>query len=120
MRLLIVPLLACLALAGPAFAQDRSPAARRTLVDLAYVLGQAHGLALVCDGQTQTWRARMARLRELEAAEAAFDRQLVNGFNAGFVDAQGRFPTCTRAARAESAAVAARGRGLSQVIAGAR
>ena len=116
----LLALFAALALAAPAHAQDRSPAARGTLVDLAYVLGQAHGLALICDGQTQTWRARMARLRELEAAEAAFDRRLVNGFNAGFVDAQGRFPTCSRAARAEVAAVAARGRALAQVIAGAR
>ena len=121
MRFLIVPLAAVLLVAAaPAAAQERSPAARRTLVDLAYVLGQSHGLALVCDGQTQTWRARMARLRELEAAEEAFDRQLVNGFNAGFIDAQARFPTCSRAARAEVAAVAARGRNLAQVIAGAR
>src|SRR3712207_1091390 len=105
-----------LALAAPALAQDRSPAARRSLVDLAYVLGQAHGLALVCDGQTQTWRARMARMRELESPEAAFDRQLVEGFNAGFVDAQGRFPTCTRTARAEVAAVASRGRDLARVV----
>ena len=109
-----------LALAGPALAQDRSPAARRTLVDLAYVLGQSHGLALVCDGQTQTWRARMARLRELEAPDAAFDRQLVDGFNAGFLDAQARFPACTRAARAELAEAAARGRGLARVLAAAR
>ena len=119
MRLLIVPLLAWFALAPPAAAQDRSPAARRTLVDLAYVLGQSHGLAQVCGG-SQAWRARMARLRDVEGAEEAFDRQLVNGFNAGFVDAQGRFPTCSRAARAERAAVAGRGRALSRVIAGAR
>ena len=109
-----------LALAAPAAAQDRSPAARRTLVDLAYVLGQAHGLALVCEGRTQYWRGRMARLRELEAADAAFDRQLVDGFNAGFVDAQARFPACSRAARAASADVAARGRDLARVIAAAR
>ncbi|HEX8568344.1 MAG TPA: TIGR02301 family protein [Caulobacteraceae bacterium] len=120
MRRLTLAFLALCAAAGPAMAQDRSPAARRSLVDLAYTLGQAHGLALVCDGETQTWRARMTRLRELEAAEEAFDRQLVNGFNAGFVDAQGRFPACSRAARAESAAVASRGRSLSRVIASAR
>ena len=120
MRLLIVPLLASLVLAAPAAAQDRSPAARRTLVDLAYVLGQAHALAMVCEGETQAWRARMARMRELEAAEEGFDRQLVNGFNAGFVDAQGRFPSCTRAARAESAAVADRGRSLARVLSAAR
>ena len=119
MRALIVPALA-LALAAPAAAQDRTPAARRTLVDLAYVLGQSHALALACDGQTQTWRARMARLRELEAPDAAFDRLLVEGFNAGFIDAQGRFPACTRAARAEMAEVAARGRGLARVLASAR
>ena len=120
MRLLIVPLLAVLALPAPSAAQDRSPAARRTLVDLAYVLGQSHGLALACEGETQIWRARMARLRDLEAADEAFDRQLVNGFNAGFVDAQGRFPACSRAARAEATEVATRGRDLAKVIATAR
>ena len=76
-------------------------------------------MALVCDGQTQTWRARMARLRAVEAADEGFDRQLVNGFNAGYVDAQGRFPGCSRAARAEAAAVAARGRDLARVLASA-
>ena len=116
----LTALFLALAVAAPAAAQDRSPAARRTLVDLAYVLGQAHALALVCEGQAQTWRARMARVREIEAPDAAFDRLLVNGFNAGFVDAHGRFPTCTRAARAEAAAVAARGRDLARVLAGAR
>jgi uncharacterized protein (TIGR02301 family) len=119
-RLPALFLVLTLGLASAAAAQDRSPAARRTLVDLAYTLGQAHALALVCDGQSQTWRARMARLRELEAPDAAFDRQLVDGFNTGFTDADLRFPTCTRAARAEAAAVAARGRSLARVIASAR
>ena len=119
MRALIVPLLALL-LAAPAAAQDRSPAARRTLVDLAYVLGQSHALALACDGQTQTWRARMARLRELEAPDVAFDRQLVSGFNTGFLDVQTRYPECGPAARRAMAAVAARGRDLSRVVASAR
>ena len=119
MRRVIAVFLA-LVLASPALAQERSPAARRTLVDLAYVLGRSHGLALVCEGQTQTWRARMTRLRELEAAEEGFDRQLVDGFNAGFVDAQARFPACTRAARAEARASADRGRDLARVLSAAR
>ena len=119
MRPLIVPLLA-LALAAPAAAQDRSPAARRTLVDLAYVLGQSHGLALACDGQTQTWRARMARLRELEAPDVAFDRQLVSGFNTGFLDVQTRYPGCSPAARRAMGQVAARGRDLARVVASNR
>ena len=119
MRALIVPALV-LALAAPAAAQDRTPAARRTLVDLAYVLGQSHGLALACDGQTQTWRARMARLRELEAPDVAFDRQLVSGFNTGFLDIQTRDPGCSPAARNAMAAVAARGRDLARVVASNR
>ena len=119
MRLLIVPLLALLA-AAPAAAQERSPAARRTVVDLAYILGQAHGIAVVCDGGSQAWRARMARLRAVEGADEAFDRQLVTVFNAGYLDAQGRFPACGRAARREAAAVAARGRDLAQVLSAAR
>jgi uncharacterized protein (TIGR02301 family) len=116
LSLLLIALLA----AAPAAAQDRNPAARQTLASLAYVLGQAHALSLVCDASNQTWRARMARIRELEVPDEAFDRQLVNGFNAGFVDGQARYPSCSRAARAEAAVVAARGRDLSRVLAGAR
>lgn len=119
MRLLIVPLLALFA-AAPAAAQDRSPAARRTVVDLAYVMGQSHALAGVCRGDQETWWARMVRLRDLEGVDEGFDRQLVNAFNAAYLDAQGRFPTCSRAARAEAAAAAARGRALAQVLASAR
>ena len=116
----LVPLLCLLLLASPAAAQDRSPAARRTLVDLAYTLGRSHALALACQGGVQTWRARMARLRELEAPDAAYDRQLVDGFNTGYLDAQARFPSCTAGARAELVAAAAHGRDLSRVLAGAR
>jgi uncharacterized protein (TIGR02301 family) len=119
---------AVLALAAPVAAQEapaqprgRSPAARETLVDLAYVLGQAHALRTLCEGEgEQYWRARMARLSELERPDEAFREQLFESFNTGFVTAQAAHPRCDRTARAEAVNVAARGRDLARVLASAR
>ena len=107
-------------------------AAARELLEETGVTAELHGVLEVVDGlfpeigrhyvlidYLATWASGEPRAGD-DAAEAAFDRHLVNGFNAGFVDAQGRFPACTRAARAEIAAVATRGRDLSRVIASAR
>jgi uncharacterized protein (TIGR02301 family) len=103
---------------GPAAAQDRSPAARETLADLAYTLGQAHALRTRCEGEgDQVWRARMMRLVELEQPDKAFRDQLFESFNTGFLGAQASHPRCTVEARAEAARVAARGRDLSGSLA---
>jgi len=117
-RQLLIALM--LTAAFPAAAQERAPAARRGLADLAYVLGQAHGLAQVCDDESQSWRSRMLRLVELETPDAAFRGQLFDHFNSGFSAAQVRHPRCGAGARAEAGRVAARGRDLARVIAGAR
>ena len=108
-------------LALPAHAQARSPAVRVSLADLAYVLGQAHALRTRCDGEgDQVWRARMARLVELERPDRAFRDQLFEGFNAGYLTANAAHPRCDARAQAEAARVAARGRDLARVLAGAR
>ena len=106
--------------AAPAAAQDRAPPARQGLVDLSYTLGQAHGLALTCNPDSQTWRARMIRLVELEAPDVSFRARLFDAFNTGFSTAQARHPRCVRRTRAELATVARRGQDLARVIASAR
>ena len=119
MRQLLVLALAAAA-AFPAAAQDRAPVARRTLADLAWVLGQSHGLAQVCDTASQTWRARMIRLVELEHPDPAFRGQLFSGFNAGYASAQAAYPRCGGRSRAAYAQAVARGRDLARVLSAAR
>ena len=119
MRQLLIAL-CLLAAAAPAAAQDRAPPARQGLVDLSYTLGQAHGLAQVCDPDSQTWRSRMLRMIELEAPDETFRGRLFQAFNTGFSTGQARYPRCSARARAELAAVARRGKDLARVIASAR
>jgi uncharacterized protein (TIGR02301 family) len=106
--------LAVTALAMPAFAQDRTPAVRQSLVDLAYVLGEAHALRQACLGEDdQYWRTRMIRMVDTEQPDAALDRRLKESFNTGFASRQGEFPTCTGATHRAEIATAARGQSLA-------
>jgi len=106
-------------IAGPAAAQDRAPADRQTLTDLAFLLGQSHALRQVCEGpQDQYWRSWMGRLLESEAPDDAFDRRLRDGFNTGFAAAQARFPVCSEASKAEAGRTAQRGRALARAAGG--
>jgi uncharacterized protein (TIGR02301 family) len=113
-------LFALVLLAGPtqALAQDRPPAARQNLIDLAYVLGEAHALRQVCEGvRDQYWRQRMIRLVDTEQPDAAMERRLRESFNTGFATRQGEFPVCTPAAHAAETAAMRRGRGLAERLA---
>ncbi len=104
--------------AHPALAQDRTPAQRQALSDLAYVLGESHALRQLCAGaDDQFWRDRMQRLLSQEAPDPAFDRQLKDAFNTGFATAQAAFPTCGAESRREAERVAAHGRALAQAAA---
>jgi uncharacterized protein (TIGR02301 family) len=105
---------------GPSAAQERAPSARRSLADLAYVLGEAHGLAQVCRPDSQVWRGRMLRLLELETPDGAFRRQLNRAFNDGFESARLRHPVCGRSSRAALSQAAQQGRDLARVLAAAR
>lgn len=105
-------------LAGaPAAAQDRAPAARQSLLELAWVLGQSHALAQACAPEDQTWRARMTRLIAVEVPDQALEARLAEQFNAGFAAARARFSACDPAARTEAAKVAQRGRALAEALA---
>jgi uncharacterized protein (TIGR02301 family) len=101
-----------LALATPA-AAERSPADRQTLLDLAYVLGEAHALRQACDRTDQTWRSRMKRMVEVEAPDQAFEARLTERFNAGFLARQAQFPQCGPQVGPAEAEVARHGAQLS-------
>ena len=96
--------LIAVALGGAARAQERSPAQRQVLTELAMVMGQSHALRQACDGPTdQVWRGWMMRLLQTEAQDDAFDRRMRESFN-----------TCSRASRAEAARTARRGGDLAR------
>jgi uncharacterized protein (TIGR02301 family) len=118
MSLAPVLLAAALAATQPA-AAARTPEQRQTLVDLAYVLGEAHALRAACRGaDDQSWRARMTRMIEVEKPDTAFRRRLIDSFNAGFVTRQAATPSCGEATPAQERDVASRGRDLAQRLAG--
>jgi uncharacterized protein (TIGR02301 family) len=107
-----------LATAAPTLAQDRPPAQRQALSDLAYVLGESHALRQACLGPTdQFWRGRMLRMVDAEAPDPAFNTRLNNAFNAGFSSAQAQYPACGADSRKAEAAAAARGQALAASLA---
>lgn len=118
----VPPALAVLCALGvstaPALAQDREPAERQRLLDLAFALGESHALRQVCDGAgDQYWRSRMVRLTEVEKADQAFDAQLRDRFNTGFAARQGEFPQCDEASRAAERQAARKGQALAGKLA---
>lgn len=116
MRLLLLAL--ALAAASPVLAQDRSPAQRQVLIDLAYVLGETHALRQACAGQhDQFWRSRMLRLVAREQPEPSLDRRLKESFNTGYASRRSEFPGCAPAARQAEAEAAAKGRVLASRLA---
>ncbi|UTP39038.1 TIGR02301 family protein [Phenylobacterium sp. LH3H17] len=115
-------MLALLALAPlPAQAQERSSHGRQTLAELAYVLGESHALRQACSGTgDQYWRNRMIRLVEAEQPDAGLDRQIKEGFNAGFVARRSEFSRCGPGVKRAQAVVAGHGRDLSARLARAK
>jgi len=115
----LLPALAILLLtasAAPlAHAQDREPAERQRLLDLAYALGQSHALRQACEGAgDQFWRARMMRLIDVEQADAAFTALLRDRFNGGFAASQASHPDgCSPESRRAERQAAQRGRALA-------
>lgn len=117
MRRLMLPL-ALAALAFPALAQDRSPALRQNLVDLAYVLGESHALRQACAGiDDQYWRTRMINMVAAEKPDEALDRRLKESFNTGFASRQSEFQACTPASRRAEMAAANHGLDISNRLA---
>jgi uncharacterized protein (TIGR02301 family) len=99
---------------GAVVAQDREPAERQKLLDLAFTLGESHALRQVCEGAgDQYWRSRMVRLTDVEKADQAFDAQLRDKFNTGFAARQGEFIECGDASRLAEQQVARKGQALA-------
>ena len=95
----------------------RTPEQRQTLIDLAFVLGQAHTLHRVCAGKDDdTWRERMQQVIAAEAPDAAFKSRLSSSFNTGFLSPDAQAKDCPSAEIAERR-VAARGAALSRKLA---
>lgn len=114
-----LPLILALAAAFPAFAQERSPAERQSLVELARVLGESHAIRMACEGeQDQFWRERMQRLLDQEAADQGLTTRLSLAFNEGFHAGQALYPRCSDAARAEARKIAGAGQTLSEKLKG--
>jgi uncharacterized protein (TIGR02301 family) len=115
----LLAILIVLALPLAAAAQERTPAQRQTLLDLAYVVGESHALRQACAGAgDQFWRTRMLDLQRLEQADDGLVRRLRSAFNTGFSTAQSTFAACGYESRAAEAAAAARGRALAEALAG--
>jgi uncharacterized protein (TIGR02301 family) len=118
MRLVPLAIAFVLVAAGSAPAQDRTPALRQTLVDLAYVLGESHALRQACEGAgDQFWRTRMIRMTDVEAPDETLDARLKESFNTGYASRQGEFPSCTPASRQAEASAAIHGRDLAAKLA---
>lgn len=102
---------------GTALAQDRPPAERQTLSELAYTLGESHALRQLCMGLTdQYWRNRMLRLTEIEESDAAFDATIRERFNIGYAAGQAQAQDCDAYSRRAEAASASRGQALAQKL----
>jgi uncharacterized protein (TIGR02301 family) len=98
---------------APALAQERPPAERQILGDLAYAIGESHALRQLCEGpRNQYWRDRMLRLTQVEQADAGLDARLRDRFNTGFAAGQAATACGPESLKAEAAA-AARGQALA-------
>jgi uncharacterized protein (TIGR02301 family) len=105
------------AFAAPALAQERPPAERQTLIDLAYTLGESHALRQACAGDgDQYWRERMVQMSDTEASDAAFNGRLTQAFNSGFATRQTEFPSCTPASKRAELVVARKGQSLASQL----
>jgi uncharacterized protein (TIGR02301 family) len=103
---------------APPSSPDASPQQHQMVVDLAYILGEAHALHRLCAGaQDNTWRGRMGRLVKAEAPDQAYRQQLMNSFNAGFTAERAEFTTCTLKSDAMERTVAAKGRDIARRLA---
>lgn len=100
--------------AAPVLAQERDADGRQQLLDLAYALGESHALRQVCQGEAdQYWRARMARVAEVEQADDALDVQMRERFNSGFAARRSEYPTCDPDSRRAEQQAARRGQALA-------
>ncbi len=114
--------LAFAALAGLAHAQENEANQplrgeawyRGQLVELSEVLGGAHYLRVLCDGQrSQRWREFMRGVIE---REPNYNAILVEGFNRGYRNEEARFHSCDNQAQQMEAELRAQGLRVSQAL----
>ena len=99
-------------------AAQRPPPQKQVLTELAYVLGESHGVRRLCNGPTDGfWYERMMRLLTVEQPDDGFRRRLTDRFNAGFVAAGARFTTCSTESRSAGEDAALRGKSLAARLA---
>jgi uncharacterized protein (TIGR02301 family) len=120
-------LLAAVLAAAPAIAQTRPPPLTETpqsrraqygdeLKQLAFVLGGAHYLRVLCAGRgDQSWRQFMAAMLDREGGQRRTD--LVDAFNAGYRDIELRFPNCSPAAQSQETELKNQGMRLADTLA---
>lgn len=105
----------------PALAQDPVPVAQAPLElvsDLAEVLGRAHAVRTVCNGESDsTWRNYMLNLMAIEAPSGPRRATLTDSFNRGYRGQSRETSACTDQMPAVEAGIARRGRELSEAIA---
>lgn len=91
---------------------------RPVLADLAYALGEAHGLSQACRGRSDgRWRSRMSAVLDRERPAREQRLQLTARFNAGFAAARAAHPACGADARAALADALARAAPLARRLA---
>ena len=122
MSLRTLTLAGLLALAPfPAAAQDPAPVANAPIemvADLAEVLGRAHAVRTVCNGDNDlTWRNYMISLMAIEAPSGSRRAALTEAFNRGYRGQNRETSSCTDQAPAIEAGIARRGRELADAIA---
>jgi len=118
---LAAPILAALVLAAaprPAQAQEGigpGPPSE-TLAQLAELLGQAHAIRSLCNGDAdQTWRNYMFNMLAIEAPESGPRKSaLTSAFNRGFRTQSNATRSCSSDMGKLEAQIAARGRALAE------
>ncbi len=89
------------------------------VVELAELLGQAHAIRSICNGDDdQTWRNYMFNMLAIEAPESGGRKsQLTSAFNRGFRKQSNSARNCSSDIAQVEAQIASRGRVLAEMIA---
>lgn len=119
-----VPLACALILCTPVRAQEPQIAdvpqeAPLTLIsDLAEILGRAHAVRTLCNGdQDVTWRNYMVNMMSYEAPSGPRRASVTEAFNRGYRSQTRETPACSNASAQIEAGIAARGKALADEIA---
>ncbi len=103
----------------PARAQEGAGPPVETLAELADLLGQAHAIRSVCNGDSdQTWRNYMFNMLAIEAPTGSPRKNaLTSAFNRGFRNQQARASKCSPDMARTEAEIAARGKAVAEAVA---